>query len=62
MAMSNLTEIPSDYSHLVDRMQNVYKQFVTNETFAVATTGVDKVLGPIASIEIQNRRMLVVDD
>jgi hypothetical protein len=25
--MTNLTEIPSDYSHLIERMQGVYKQF-----------------------------------
>jgi hypothetical protein len=62
LGMTNLTEIPSDYSHLIERMQGVYKQFQTNESFVAMTTGVDKVLGPMAKIEIQNRRMLVVDD
>lgn len=27
LGITNLTEIPSDYSHLIERMQGVYKQF-----------------------------------
>lgn len=38
-AISNLTEMPSDFSNLIGRMQAVYKQFQTNETDTV--TGID---------------------
>lgn len=27
LGMTNLTEVPTDYSHLIERMQGVYKQF-----------------------------------
>lgn len=60
--MTNLTEIPSDYSNLIGRMQAVYKQFQTNETDMVSGIDINAVFGPLAKNAIQNRRMLVVDD
>jgi len=46
--ITNLTEIPSDYSNLIGRMQAVYKQFQTNDTEMLAGIDINAVFGPLA--------------
>ena len=46
--ITNLTEIPSDYSNLIGRVQAVYKQFHTNHTKMLASSAINAVFGPLA--------------
>lgn len=65
--MSNVPDLPTDFSLLIGRMQAVYKQFQTQMTDhnlnqTLSPEDIKMIFGPVPRTLSALRRMLVVDD